>query len=258
MAKIYDILKMLAEKAPLESKLSFDNVGLLVGDGRREVKCVLTSLDITPWVIEEAINLKAELIVSHHPIIFINPLKCVTPDDSPEVLLLAENKIAAICMHTNLDAADVGVNYELAKACGIREPYTKIGDDGIARAGEIAIPTSMPEYLTQLKKTLNANGLRYYDSGNPVYRVGVCGGSGGDYATRELVEKYELDTIVTSDIKYDTWLNAKKMGLNLIDGDHFCTENLIIPKVAEWIGATFADVSVIVSKSHGQTTEFFV
>ncbi|MDR2606201.1 MAG: Nif3-like dinuclear metal center hexameric protein [Oscillospiraceae bacterium] len=261
MPKINEVLEFLAEKAPLDTKLSFDNVGLLVGDGRREASRVLVALDITPWVIEEASEFGAELIVSHHPVIRVNPknpLGSITPENVPEVFALAEQQMAAICMHTNLDAADEGVNSALAKACGITGKLTVIAADGIARVGDLAYPTTIREYLPKLREALYANGLRYYDAGREVCRVAVCGGSGGDYVDRSLMELYGFDTLITSDIKHGEWLAARKMGLNLIDGGHFCTENLIVPKLAEWISARFPQLVVQVSASHSQPVEFYM
>ena len=118
MTTVGDIFDLLNEKAPVESRMSFDNVGLLVGRRTAAVSRVLTALDITDEVIGEAASRGCEIIVSHHPLFF--ELKAVS-DGSWEgemALSLAEKGIAAVCMHTNLDAASGGVNDALMAALG--------------------------------------------------------------------------------------------------------------------------------------------
>jgi putative NIF3 family GTP cyclohydrolase 1 type 2 len=113
----------------------------------------------------------------------------------------------------------------------------------------------LKEFLGICKENLRANGLRYYDAGLPVKRIAVMGGSGGDCAA--LAKSLGCDTYVTADIKYDQFLLAREIGLNLIDADHFCTENVIVPKLMELVKQQFPDLEVSVSRAHGQTAEFF-
>ena len=255
MTTVNDILSMLASRAPVENKLDFDNVGLLVGRSDRQVGRVLAALDITDDVIREAADLHADLIVSHHPLFF--ELKSVTDGTwtGERVLSLAENRIAAICMHTNLDAARGGVNDALLAAVGCT--YTEEFDPatGIGRIGVRQTPTELAAFLAEIKASLHGAGLRYHDAGRPVYKVAVCGGSGGGEI--ELAHAAGCDTYVTADIKYDPFLEAKHLGINLIDADHFCTENVVVPILKEWIEASFPDVEVLISAVHGQTAQFF-
>ena len=255
MTTVHDILCMLASRAPVENKLDFDNVGLLVGRSDRPVKKVLAALDITDDVIREAVELRADLIVSHHPLFF--ELKSVTDKTwtGERVLSLAENGIAVICMHTNLDAARGGVNDALLAAVGCTyteelDPVTRIGRIGVRQA-----PTELTAFLAEVKGSLRSAGLRYHDAGRPVYKVAVCGGSGGG----ELALAYAAgcDTYVTADIKYDPFLEAKHLGINLIDADHFCTENVVVPVLKDWIGMSFPKVEVRISDQHGQTAQFY-
>ena len=117
MATTNDIYAEMQRYAPLELAESWDNPGLLVDCGR-EVSRVLVTLDITPEVVEEAAAGGCELIVSHHPVIF-SPLKKLTPRDVS--FQLVQKSISAICMHTNLDAAEGGVNEVLAGIFGMRD-----------------------------------------------------------------------------------------------------------------------------------------
>ena len=255
MTQVNDILHKLASRAPMEQKLGFDNVGLLVGRSDRAVKRVLTALDITDDVIREGAEKDVDLIVSHHPLFF--DLKSVTDASwtGERVLSLAEHRIAAICMHTNLDAARGGVNDALLAAVGCSyteelDPSTMIG-----RIGVRSTPTELPVFLSEIKSALHCNGLRYHDAGRPVFKVAVCGGSGGGEIA--LAHAAGCDTYVTADIKYDPFLEAKHLGINLIDADHFCTENVVVPILKRWIEDDFPDVQVLISAVHAQTAQFF-
>ena len=231
MAIVNDIYAFLNEIAPVRYQMDFDNAGFLVGDGGTAVKKALLALDITDDVIAEAAELRAQLIVSHHPLIF-TPLRHATTDDlaGRKVLALAQHGISAICMHTNLDIADGGVNDALMAALGAEvtgglEPAGTAVDGSAltcGRIGKLPKPMTMAEFLPYVAGHLHANGLRYVDGGLPVERLAVCGGSGGNML--ELAAAKGCDTFVTADVKYDRFLAAKELGINLIDADHFCTE----------------------------------
>ena len=255
MTTVKDILTVLASRAPVENKLDFDNVGLLVGRADRAVKKVLVALDITDEVIAEAVEKNADLIVSHHPLFF--ELKSVTDGTwtGERALSLAENRIAAICMHTNLDAAKGGVNDALLAAVGCVYAEELDPSTGIGRIGARRSPTELSSFLAEIKASLRCAGLRYHDAGRPVYRVAVCGGSGGGEIA--LAHAAGCDTYVTADIKYDPFLEAKHLGINLIDADHFCTENVIVPVIKRWIEDAFPEVKAVVSDVHGQTAQFY-
>lgn len=254
MITIKEVFDFLAGKAPVETALGFDNVGLLVGRQNREVHRVLVALDITDEVIQEAIAMKAELIVSHHPLFF--QLKGVTAQEwtQERVLTLAENHIAAICMHTNLDAARGGVNDALMGTLGATVTGD-LSDDHIGRFGFLDAPATMQDFLLRVKMALHGNGLRYHDAGLPVQKLAVCGGSGGSEI--ELAYAKGCDTYVTADIKYDQFLLAKHLGLNLIDADHFCTENVVVPVLQSWLQEMFPALDVQISSVHVQTAQFF-
>jgi dinuclear metal center YbgI/SA1388 family protein len=249
MSTVKDIFEKLCELAPLDLQMSFDNAGFLFGRENTNVTKALLSLDVTADVIDEASALGAELIISHHPLIF-NPIKSVTDE---KLLRLGERKIAVISMHTNLDIAEGGVNDVLMAALGAKVSGG-LDSDNCGRFGVLPEPMSMSEFLPYCKGVLSTNGLRYYDSGRPVYNLAVMGGSGGG-SIHDAVE-HGCDTYLTADIKYHEFLEAKELGINLIDGDHFCTENLVIPVLAEKLSATFNDVEFTVSGVHKQVISF--
>lgn len=250
---IYDYLE---ELAPTELKMSFDNVGFLIGNKEREVSRCLIVLDITDEVIDEAVSEGAQLIVSHHPLIF-DPIKNVLSSDlvGRKVIKLIENGIAAVCMHTNLDIAEGGVNDALMNTLGCK-PIAALDSDGCGRIGEYESEIDFNDYLRFCKNALNASGLRYHNAGHPVKRLAVMGGSGGGEI--ETAKALGCDTYVTADIKYNQFLTAKEMGMNLIDGDHFCTENVVVPVLCDKLSRRFPEVKFTISRAHGQTAKFFV
>lgn len=261
MASVTNVLDYLCEIAPISLKKSTDNVGFLVGCQNRTVSKILVSLDITDEVISEAIDIGANLIVSHHPVLF--SLTSITDLDliGSRVLKLIENGIAAMCMHTNLDATHGGVNDALAEVIGINSPtpFIEVGkatdeDLSYGRYGFIAKPRNICDFADDVKKALGANGLRYYDAGREVSKVGVSGGSGGielEYALRE-----DCDTFITADIKYSLFLEAKEVGINLIDAGHYPTENVIVPVLTDKLSTRFPEIEVILSKKHTQIINF--
>ena len=267
MVTVNDVLGRLLSTAPIELKMGFDNVGLLVGRSDSIVTKILVSLDITNDVITEALEMGAELIVSHHPLFF--SLKSVTSDDitGNKILRLMSGGISAICMHTNLDAAIEGTSAALARAAGICDTHGKAEllaeegrlSDGTAysygRVGCLSSAQPLRRYLELLKIALKTDGLRYYDAGKDVFHVAVVSGSGGDYLDKAAAKG--CDTFITADIKYDVFLEAKELGINLIDGGHFCTENLVTDVLAEGINAAIPETTAVISKCHRDAIRFF-
>lgn len=253
MTTVSDIYNNLCELAPIELQCDFDNAGFLIGCADREVKKVLLSLDITDEVIDEAEELGAELIVSHHPIIFTSLHSLTDNGSGNKALKMAENGIAAICMHTNLDIAKGGVNDVLLELMGAKE-IDSLDEDNCGRIGEFDCEIPFEEFLVQCKTALNAKGLRYYDAGRPVKRLAVMGGSGS--SAIDIAFNKGCDTYLTADINYHKFQRAQELGLNLIDGDHFYTENPIIPVLADRLSAAFPNVEFIVSKKHHAIIDF--
>lgn len=250
---VYDYMQQLA---PEELKEPWDNVGLLVGRSGNPVSKVLLALDITRYVIEEAKAIGAELIVSHHPLIwdthrFVNDSVL----QQEKILSLAEHRIAAISMHTNLDEAEDGVDDTLVEVLGLT-PHEHLAEGKIGHISELSNPVPLQEFLGEVKGKLLANGLRYVDGGKPVYRIATGCGSCGDYLMDAC--RAGCDTFITGDVKHNVFLAAKELGMNLIDAGHFSTENPIIAKLSGKLSVRFPELTVYVSKTMTQPDEFFV
>ncbi|MGN0968057.1 MAG: Nif3-like dinuclear metal center hexameric protein, partial [Oscillospiraceae bacterium] len=177
MATVKDVYRFLDQKAPFDSQLGFDNAGFLVGESNKQVTRILVALDITEEVAREAAEVHADLIVSHHPVIW-DGAKSVTDETilGRKLQALITNGIAAICAHTNLDAAKGGVNDSLASALGLTETrllkaygvYSDGTPYGIEQVGILpGEPVSLVEFAAAVKDKLGSNGVRYVDAGRP-------------------------------------------------------------------------------------------
>ena len=250
MNTVQQIYEAIQKKAPFQYQLGFDNAGFLVGRRNAPVDRVLIALDITKDVVDEAVELGTQLIVSHHPVIWegVKQLTDVTPGGDL-LLTMAEHGIAAICAHTNLDAVAEGVNDALA--CKLRltqvEQLSQDGVDelgnpyGIGRIGQVEAQ-SVEAFAALVKERLDAACVRV------VHRVAVGGGSCGSMLGD--VVAAGCDTFVTADVKYDVFLAAKAQGLNLLDAGHYPTENVVCPVLVVWLKEAFPDLRVEISQRH--------
>lgn len=265
MATVRDIYEALDRKAPFRYQLGFDNAGFLVGRGDRPVQRVLVALDITPAVIDEAIRDGCDLIVAHHPVIW-DKLSRVTDETvtGRNLLTLIEHGIAAICAHTNLDAAEGGVNTELARLLGLEQavPLEQEGQDeagvpyGIGRVGLLAGgPMPLRDFAELAKEALHLGGIRAMDAGVPVHKLAVGGGSCGSMLAQ--VKAQGCDTFLTADVKHDVYLEARALGVNLLDAGHYSTETVVCPVVADWLRTAFPGLSVSVSTCQGEVFAYF-
>lgn len=247
MVSVGEIYDYIDSFAPFGSAMSFDNPGLLVGNGKAGVSSAVLSLDITPAVVEEAHELGAELIVSHHPVIF-HPLKSLSADSAP--YLLAQYGIAAICAHTNLDMAAGGVNTCLAERLRLRNVRTlrEYEDSGLPEAleGETGCEYTPEAFARFVKEALGCDGLRFTDGKRAITRVGLCSGGGADlvYAAAQA----GCQAFVTGESKHNILLDAENMGVTLVDAGHFYTENPVILPLAVKLKIQFPDVAFFESK----------
>ena len=253
MATVKDILSFLETLAPASLKMEWDNVGLLCGSKNTEVTKILVALDPFEGVCKEAADIGAQLIVTHHPLIFRAP-NTITDETSVgrSIMFLCRHGISAVNAHTNLDVAPGGVNDVLAEKLGLQNIITL--EDGLLRTGEVSAQ-SLSEFLSVVKSSLGCEGLRYVYSGKPVKKVAVGGGS----CASEMMDAVAAgcDTFVTADVKYNHFWDAQDLGLNLIDAGHFHTENPIVPVLAEKLQEAFPEIQVEISKTHRDCMKYY-
>ena len=246
-----DILNCLHRLAPPELAESWDNNGLLCGRLDAPVTKILVALDPFEAVAEEAAAIGAQLLVTHHPLLF-RPAASVTDETAVgrTLLSLIEHGIAAINAHTCLDAAPGGVNDALAAALGL-EDIASTG--GMWRMGRVPLQPAA-HFASVVRHRLQAGGVRFADAGRPVQRVAVCGGAGMDFL-QEAADA-GCDTFVTGDVKYNGFWDAVDLGLNLIDAGHFPTENPVCTVLANTLRSAFPELEVCLSQTHRDIVQF--
>ena len=257
MTTVADVLKFIETLAPVSMKMEWDNVGLLCGSKAAELTKVLVALDPFEGVCREASDIGAQLIVTHHPLIFRAP-RTVTDDTSVgrSIMFLCQKNISAINAHTNLDQVKGGVNDVLAAKLGLQNVQIINETDGfgLLRCGEVA-EQPLEAFLAAVKEKLGCEGLRYTASGKPVRKVAVGGGA----CAGELMDAYRTgcDTFVTADVKYNQFWDAHDLGLNLIDAGHFATENPVVAVLAEKLRSAFPEIQVKISENHADCMKFY-
>lgn len=233
MAKVKDFYGYLNSIAPFETQEDWDNSGMLVGDMDAEVKKVAVVLDITHEEIKKAKAIGADLIISHHPVIF-NPIKSVTKGSVPYELVASS--INALCCHTPLDIANGGTNDSLAKLLGIEVTRT---EDPILRLGTVE-PTTAENLAGKIAKTLNTK-VRYADAGRKIEKIAICTGAGCS-----LIEAAgEIDAFITGDASHHNFLDCIQAGITLIAAGHYETEIVVVPVLVKKLQAQFPDIEII-------------
>lgn len=245
MTLIKDIYDFIDNIAPFESAFSYDNCGLLVGNSGSRVNKVLLSLDITKDVVNEAQKIGADLIISHHPIIF-RPIRNIYFEST--IHLLCKFGINAICAHTNLDIAKNGVNYHLAKALNLQNLEILAFEENkpLGFVGTLEKDMECREFAEYVKNSLNCNGVRYTQTSRTIKKIAVCSGSGGDLVKDAVLKN--ADAFVTGEIKHDKILQANELNLIVVDAGHFKTENVIIKPLMNELQNYFENIKFFESQ----------
>jgi len=215
--------------APFDTAEDFDNVGLLVGRAQQEVRTALVALDVTPGVIEEAKRQGAQLIVTHHPLLFA-PRRDLREEDREGMLLAAliRAELSLIAAHTNFDKAAGGVNDALLAAVGLPDPTLPgpitEGEGGLIRTVDLPEPMALGELARQVEARLGDAVRRFALPGadGPVRRLAVCAGSGGDRWPEALAAG--ADCFLTGECKLHHAMEAVQQGLRVLEAGHAATE----------------------------------
>ncbi len=229
-----DLLTVLDGIAPFDAAEPWDNTGLMVGETLREVRSVLVALDPSTEVIQAAQEYGADLIITHHPLIF-TPLKRLDFQESVSrrIARLIQTSIALVSMHTNLDAAEGGVADVLADRLSLRD----VQPLKVLRIGKVEQPCDLRAWAASLP----FDTVRVVDAGRPVKNVCACPGSGMDFLGQAIDRA--CDTLVTGDVRYHAALDAKEAGINVVDLGHFATEEIIVAPLAERLGSLLPGVT---------------
>ena len=252
MTTVRDIYDFLDSKIPFCTQESWDNSGLLAGDPDMSVHRIITALDITNKVIDEAFSENAELIVSHHPVIF-TPLKAVM-SDSPVGRMISRD-ISAICTHTPFDMSPLGMNkglYDLLAApLGLSESFIPLEETGeglsVGRIYELDAPLSPEEAAKRAKTALGCSAVRFSDGGKKIRKIAVSSGSGRGCVM--LAQKKGADALLSGDFKHDAFIDSANDGFTVIDCGHFHTERIFCGIMKKLLSEAFPHITVTEAKS---------
>ena len=248
---VNELITLLEDEAPSKDALDWDNVGLLVGDGDWTVKSVYIALDATDEVINHAIEKGADMIITHHPLIFSNLNRVVANDYvGQRVMKLIENKIACYAMHTNFDIHRMGLLAE--QKLGLEhtialDPVEIDGKEdvnmGIGRIGSLLNdPVTLGEYARKVREAFGLPYVRVYGDENQIVgTIALSPGSGKSEISVAL--RAGADVLITGDIDHHSGIDAMAQGLCIIDAGHYGMEHIFIEHISMLLkGKTALDV----------------
>lgn len=261
MATVREIYEYIDSIIPFSTEESWDNSGFLAGDPDAKVTHILTALDITVGVINEAVSEKAELIVSHHPLIFA-PLKAVMKT-SPAGRLISEN-ISAICTHTPFDMSPLGMNkglYDLLAApLGLSDDSIPLEetDEGLSvgRIYELKTPLTPEEAAKRAKNALGCTAVRFSQGGRDIRKIAISSGSGGSFVG--LARKKGADALISGDFKHDAFIDAGNAGFTIIDCGHYHTERIFNGIMKDLLAEKFPEINVTEAQSSTDPASYII
>jgi dinuclear metal center YbgI/SA1388 family protein len=248
----FDAIDSIASFSTADSS---DNAGLLVGSRQLEVTGALVALDATADVLKEAQELGANLIITHHPFIF-SGVKQVGAESLLYKLIAAG--VSVISAHTNLDAANGGVNDVLCGLLKLKDirPLESAAYPGLARIGELPEPKSARERAALVRSVIGVPVVKYTECTLPIQTVAVCGGSGGDLMPEAVAAG--AGALVTADVKHHQLIEARDTGFALMDAGHYATEVTVVRPLAKRLAAMLPGVSIASSKAQRDPAEYSI
>lgn len=253
-----DIMKVIEATYPKHAALEWDNVGLLVGRTEKEVKKIYVALDATDEVIEQAVAANADMLITHHPLLF-SPLKKITDEHfiGGRVVKLLQHDISYYAMHTNYDVcgmADISAAILGLDGAETLEVTDKESMEGIGKVGDFSDPMSLQSCGEFIKEKFQLDSVKVFgDLSSTVQRVAICPGSGKGMT--ELALEKNADVLVTGDIGHHEGIDAVAQGLAIIDAGHYGLEHIFIEDMANYLRK---NIEGIVVETHEITHPFQV
>ncbi len=241
------VVEVLEQVAPLALSESWDNTGLLLGDPLRPVNRIMTCLTLTGDSVAEAIEERAELVISHHPLPF-KPLAKITTATSTGKLVwqLASSGISVYSPHTAWDSAMDGINAQLARKLSIHETESLIASQshelGAGRCGTLPRPSSIEKIAAKLAASIPACRPRAVFIDRPIERVAFGCGSGGSFLSAAADKACDL--LITGEATFHTCLEAQSLGVGLLMIGHFASEKFAMDQLADRLAIAFPGLSI--------------
>lgn len=233
--RIDDFIREVESIAPLSLQEPWDNSGIQIKTGNAEISKVLVALEINERVIDEAIGAGADMILTHHPLIFGETKRV---DDNTitgnHIIKLIRRGISVYSSHTPFDKCIGGNNDYLGKILGIEDIGPMPGDEScICRTGTLPRPMTCSEFANHASQALRVKKEFFNFAGVPdeeIYKIGWCTGAGAEYL--DLAVEAGCDLFLTGDVKYHTAQHARDLGMNILDCGHFGTEYIFCENMA--------------------------
>lgn len=268
MTTVKDIVKQIENFSPPSLAEEWDPIGLSFGRYDQEVKRVLVALDIDPITLQEAIHVNADLIFTHHPLIF-KATKTLNEEDPKRQLYihLIREEMAVYSAHTNMDATVGGMNDWLAEELGLVQIAPMIASNdleypnaGLGRVGSFVQPLYFEDLLKLVDDQFNPQGMRYGKVGSvrKIQRVAILGGAGASNYKEALGAGAEV--YLTGDITYHDGQDMLRDGLSFIDPGHFIEKIFIermTEKLQEWNEKRNWQIEVLASQKQKDVFQFY-
>ena len=255
--KIKQVATLIESKFPKHYAMERDNIGLLVGDENTDVTKVLVCCDVDEYVANEAVSVGANLIISHHPLMFnsINHLNENNPEQRT-LRILVKNDIALYAAHTNLDVGIGGINDLMADMLGLKN--TKVIEkvcetdaivQGYGRIAKLETPVTLKQMLDKCKDVFDLDGCRYVgDFDDKISTVAI--NTGGGAGIMDLCFDLKADLFITGDVKYNPARDAYERGMDIIDIAHYDTEKITMDFFVDFFRSNAPELEVIKSKAN--------
>lgn len=260
MPQIHDILTALEQQIPLGLAESWDNVGLLLGDAQSEARGIMTCLTLTGEVADEAIAQGANLIVTHHPILFKAVKRLTTETTEGRMLLsLIRAGVSVYSPHTAFDSAKEGINQQIGVALGLNEiqplRLKPQSNDGSGRMGQLASPIKLQELMRRLKVICPAERHTFVgDSEMSCQKIAVACGAAGEFLADSAAHGCQV--FITGETRFHTCLEARSLGTALILVGHYASERPAVENLATKLQAQWPTIQVWASQAETDPIQF--
>lgn len=248
-----DIIDIIEKDYPLSCAMDWDNPGLLVGSPEKEVKRIYIALDAVDEVIEAAAEAHADMLVTHHPLIF-SGMRRVRSDEfiGRRVIRLIQEDIAYYAMHTNYDVMGMAelsgqvMGFEKGRVLEVTCPESPVDGkpEGIGRIADLKEPISLAECCEQVKERFGLSYVKVFgDLGAAVKRAAISPGAGKSMVGAAL--RAQADVLITGDIDHHTGIDAAAQGLAIIDGGHYGIEQIFVGDMAGFFRDRIPEIAVV-------------